>query len=45
VKLAYEHWLGALPLSGSAVVVDAHLFGALGGVAVAAGLRPQPLQI
>jgi len=45
VKLAYEHWVGALPLSGSAVVVDAHLFGALGGVAVAAGLRPQPLQI
>jgi rhomboid family GlyGly-CTERM serine protease len=45
VKLAYEHWVGALPLSGSAVVVDAHLFGVLGGVAVAAGLRPQPLQI
>src|SRR5580698_2554616 len=31
VKLAYEHWVGALPLSGSAVVVDAHLFGVLGG--------------
>jgi rhomboid family GlyGly-CTERM serine protease len=45
VKLAYEHWVGALPLSGSAVVVDAHLFGVLGGVAVAAGLRPQPLPI
>ena len=30
VKLAYEHWVGALPLSGSAVVVDAHLFGVLG---------------
>ena len=45
VKLAYEHWVGALPLSGSAVVVDAHLFGVLGGVAAAAGLRPQPLQI
>ena len=40
-KLAYEHWVGALPLSGSAVVVDAHLYGVLGGVGVAAFLRPQ----
>lgn len=32
-KLAWEQWQGALPLSGGlAVVVDAHLYGALGGV-------------
>jgi rhomboid family GlyGly-CTERM serine protease len=42
-KLAYEHWAGALPLSGSdTVVVDAHLYGVLGGLLVAAGLRPPP---
>jgi rhomboid family GlyGly-CTERM serine protease len=42
-KLAYEHWVGALPLSGSdPVVVDAHLYGVLGGLIAAAGLRPQP---
>ena len=41
VKLAYEHWLGALPLSGGdAVVVSAHLYGVIGGVTVAAFLRP-----
>jgi rhomboid family GlyGly-CTERM serine protease len=45
-KLAYEHLVGPLPFSGSAdVVVDAHLFGVLGGAAVAAclPLRPLPL--
>ena len=32
-KLAWEQWHGALPLSGGlAVVVDAHLYGAFGGV-------------
>lgn len=42
-KLAYEHWAGALPLSGhDPVVVDAHLYGVLGGMAVAALLRPRP---
>ena len=31
-KLAWEHWHGALPLSGDMpVVVDAHLYGAIGG--------------
>src|SRR6267143_6079004 len=41
VKLAYEHWLGALPFSGSdAVVVSAHLYGVIGGAAVAAFLKP-----
>jgi rhomboid family GlyGly-CTERM serine protease len=35
-KLLYEHFAGALPLSGSdPVVVNAHLFGALGALAVA----------
>jgi len=41
VKLAYEHWLGALPFSGSdAVVVSAHLYGVAGGATVAAFLKP-----
>jgi rhomboid family GlyGly-CTERM serine protease len=39
-KLLYEHWVGALPLSGSEVVTDAHLFGAIGGATAAAFLRP-----
>jgi membrane associated rhomboid family serine protease len=44
-KLAYEQWAGALPFSDShaGVVVDAHLFGAIGGVLVAACIRPRPL--
>ncbi len=45
-KLLYEQSVGALPLSGrDPVVVDAHLYGVLGGVAVAAvlGHRPVPL--
>ena len=43
VKLAYEQGVGALPFTDShaGVVVDAHLFGVLGGLAVAACLRPQ----
>jgi rhomboid family GlyGly-CTERM serine protease len=43
VKLAYEQSAGALPFSQShaGVVVDAHLFGALGGVAVAVCLKPR----
>jgi rhomboid family GlyGly-CTERM serine protease len=42
LKLAYEQSVGALPLSGhDPVVVDAHLYGVLGGLAVAAFLRPQ----
>jgi rhomboid family GlyGly-CTERM serine protease len=41
-KLAWEQGVGALPLSGSdPVVVDAHLFGVLGGLAAAAVLRPR----
>ena len=39
-KLAWEQGVGALPLSGSdPVVVDAHLFGAAGGLAAAAFLK------
>ena len=35
-KLAWEQWQGALPLSGDLpVVVDAHLYGALGGFVAA----------
>lgn len=42
-KLAYEQTRGALPFSGSGeVVVDAHLYGVLGGLLVALFLRPGP---
>jgi rhomboid family GlyGly-CTERM serine protease len=43
VKLAYEQNAGALPFSDShsGVVVDAHLFGTLGGVGIAAFLKPR----
>jgi rhomboid family GlyGly-CTERM serine protease len=38
-KLAWEQWHGALPLSGDMpVVVDAHLYGAIGGFLAAAFL-------
>jgi len=41
-KLAYEQFVGALPLTaGGAVVVGAHLYGALGGALAAAALRPR----
>ena len=46
VKLTYEQTSGALPFAeGEGVVVDAHLYGALGGLAVAAFLksRAEPL--
>jgi rhomboid family GlyGly-CTERM serine protease len=45
-KIAWEQGVGALPLSGSdPVVVDAHLFGAAGGLAAAAFLKrvPEPV--
>ncbi len=43
LKLAYEQSAGALPFSQSheGVIVDAHLFGALGGGALAACLKPK----
>ena len=38
-KLAWEQWHGALPLSGDLpVVVDAHLYGAIGGAMAASTL-------
>jgi len=42
VKLIFEQRAGALPFTDSAagVVVDAHLYGTLGGAAVAAILEP-----
>jgi rhomboid family GlyGly-CTERM serine protease len=41
-KLTYEQYVGALPLtSGGAVVIDAHLYGALGGLAAAVALKPR----
>lgn len=41
VKLAWEQGSGALPLAapGDTVVVNAHLYGALGGLAAGLGLR------
>ncbi len=43
VKLSFEQGAGALPFSdsGAGVVVDAHLYGALGGLVVAAFLKPR----
>jgi rhomboid family GlyGly-CTERM serine protease len=43
-KVAYEQHTGALPFadSGAGVIVDAHLFGALGGLVIAAPLKPRP---
>jgi rhomboid family GlyGly-CTERM serine protease len=43
VKLAYEQLAGALPFSSSGnTIVDAHLFGAVGGVGLAIFLRSRP---
>jgi len=46
-KLSFEQLSGALPFAdtGAGVVVDAHLYGALGGLAVALAVhsRPEPL--
>jgi rhomboid family GlyGly-CTERM serine protease len=43
VKLCYEQWSGALPFnqSGVPVLVNAHLYGAVGGLAAAAIMRPR----
>jgi rhomboid family GlyGly-CTERM serine protease len=46
VKLLYEQRVGPLPFSGSrAVVVDAHLYGVIGGLTAALALRPRPLPL
>ena len=42
LKLTWEHWVGPLPLAGGTVVTQAHLYGAIGGVAVAGFLKPAP---
>jgi rhomboid family GlyGly-CTERM serine protease len=44
VKVGYEQHTGALPFAdaGAGVIVDAHLFGSLGGLAVAIALKPRP---
>jgi rhomboid family GlyGly-CTERM serine protease len=45
-KLLYEQRVGPLPFSGSTdVVVDAHLFGVIGGLAAALALRLRPLSL
>lgn len=52
-KLAWEQWRGALPLSGDMpVIVDAHLYGAIGGALAAAvlwalqrGWSPRPASL
>src|SRR5215813_8264267 len=41
LKLIYEQSAGALPYNHGNVVVNAHLYGALGGAAVAACLKPR----
>ena len=43
VKLSYEQSAGALPFSesGPGVVVDAHLYGSIGGALIAAFLKPR----
>jgi rhomboid family GlyGly-CTERM serine protease len=43
VKLGFEQFLGALPFSSSGnTIVDAHLYGALGGLVLACFLRSRP---
>jgi rhomboid family GlyGly-CTERM serine protease len=42
VKLGYEQFAGALPFTNAGdTIVDAHLYGAVGGVALALLLRPR----
>jgi membrane associated rhomboid family serine protease len=46
-KLLYEQTAGALPLAGPAVpvVVEAHLYGVIGGLLAALCIRPQPVRL
>ena len=47
-KLAYEHWserLARSPAAAVPVVVNAHLYGVLGGLAAALWMKPQPLRL
>ena len=44
-KLAYEQFAGSMPFSGEGpTVVDAHLYGAIGGFALALLLRSRPVE-
>jgi rhomboid family GlyGly-CTERM serine protease len=44
-KIAYEQLAGSMPFSGTGpTVVDAHLYGALGGFALALLLRSRPVE-
>jgi rhomboid family GlyGly-CTERM serine protease len=43
-KLCYEQYAGSMPFAGTAnTVVDAHLYGAVGGLVLATMLRSRPL--
>jgi rhomboid family GlyGly-CTERM serine protease len=43
VKLAYEQFAGAMPFAeGATTIKDAHLYGAIGGLAIALFLRSRP---
>ena len=43
VKLSYEQFAGSMPFSGASnTVVDAHLYGAIGGFVLACFLRSRP---
>jgi rhomboid family GlyGly-CTERM serine protease len=46
-KLIYEQTTGALPFAGASVpvVVDAHLYGVVGGAIAALCIRPQPIRL
>src|ERR1700733_813685 len=46
-KLIYEQTTGALPFAGPSVpvVVDAHLYGVIGGAMSALCIRPQPIRL
>jgi rhomboid family GlyGly-CTERM serine protease len=46
-KLIYEQTTGALPFAGPSVpvVVDAHLYGAIGAAVAALCMRPQPMRL
>lgn len=42
-KLSYEQFAGSMPFSGASnTIVDAHLYGAVGGLALASFLRSRP---
>lgn len=44
VKLGYEQFAGALPFAGTAdTIVDAHLYGAIGGIAITVFLQARRL--